>query len=88
MDKGAQGQFNLGSYSNKRLDELTAQIGTELDETKRNAMIAEAFRIHADDVGHLPLHQQALAWGMKKNIELVQLADNYNWLKWVVVKAP
>jgi len=88
VDKGAQGQFNLGSYSNKRLDELTAQIGTELDETKRNAMIAEAFRIHADDVGHLPLHQQALAWGMKRNIELVQLADNYNWLKWVVVKAP
>ena len=51
-------------------------------------MIAEAFRIHSDDIGHLPLHQQALAWGMKKNIELVQLADNYNWLKWVVVKAP
>ena len=41
-------------------------------------MIAEAFKIHADDIGHLPLHQQALAWGMKKNIELVQLADNFN----------
>ena len=49
-------------------------------------MIAEAFKIHADDIGHLPLHQQALAWGMKKNVELVQLPDNYNWLKWVVVK--
>jgi len=23
---------------------------------------------------------------MKKNVELVQLADNNNWLKWVVVK--
>ena len=56
------------------------------DENKRNAMIAEAFELHADDVGHLPLHQQALAWGMKKNVELVQLADNYHWLKWVTVR--
>jgi peptide/nickel transport system substrate-binding protein len=85
-DKGAQGQFNLGSYSNRRIDELTGQIAVELDERKRAAMIAEAFKLHADDVGHLPLHQQALAWGMKKSVDLVQLADNYNWLKWVTVK--
>ena len=25
-------------------------------------MIREAFKIHQDDVGHIPLHQQALAW--------------------------
>ena len=52
----------------------------------RNAMIAEAFKIHSDDIGHIPLHQQALAWAMKKNVELVQLADNFNLLKWVVIK--
>lgn len=86
VEKGAQGQFNLGSYSNKRLDDLTGQIAVELDVRKRNALIAEAFKIHSDDIGHLPLHQQALAWGMKKNVDLVQLADNYNWLKWVVIK--
>jgi ABC-type transport system substrate-binding protein len=32
-------------------------------QAKRTAMIHEAFRIHSDDIGHLPLHQQALAWG-------------------------
>jgi peptide/nickel transport system substrate-binding protein len=83
---GGQGQFNLGSYSNPKLDELTAKISAETDQAKRNAMIAEAFKIHQDDVGHLPLHQQALAWGMQKNVELVQLADNYNPFKWVVIK--
>ena len=88
MSPGAngQGQFNLGSYSNKRIDALGPQIASELDETRRNAMIAEAFKLHSDDVGHLPLHQQALAWAMRKNVTLVQLADNNNWLKWVVVK--
>ncbi len=88
MSPGAsgQGQFNLGSYSNKRIDALGPQIASELDEGKRNALIAEAFKLHSDDVGHLPLHQQALAWAMRKNVSLVQLPDNNNWLKWVVVK--
>jgi len=81
-----RGQFNLGSYANKRIDELGPQIASELDQKKRDAMIAEVFKIHSDEVGHLPLHQQALAWGMKKNVDLVQLADNINLLKWVVVK--
>ena len=84
--EGGQGQFNLGSYSNPRVDELTGQIASETDPAKRQAMISEAFKIHADDIGHIPLHQQMLTWGMKKNIELVQLADNFNYLKWVVVK--
>jgi peptide/nickel transport system substrate-binding protein len=81
-----RGQFNLGSYSNPKVDELTAKIASETDDTKRNAMIAEAFKIHSDDIGHLPLHQQALSWGMKKSVNLVQLADNFNYFKWVVLK--
>jgi peptide/nickel transport system substrate-binding protein len=84
-DKG-QGQFNLGSYSNARIDQLTAQIQSETDPTRRQAMITEAFKIHQDEVGHIPLHQQALAWGMKRNIELTQLADNMMPFKWIVVK--
>ncbi len=84
-DKG-QGQFNLGSYSNPKVDELTAKIQSETDQAKRNAMIAEAFKIHQDDVGHIPLHQQALAWAMKKNVDLVQLPDNFMPFKWVTVK--
>lgn len=85
-DKG-QGQFNLGWYSNARVDELTLKIQAETDQAKRNAMIAEAFKIHADEVGHIPLHQQALAWAMKKNVSVVQLADNFMPFKWVTVKA-
>ncbi|WP_428420134.1 ABC transporter substrate-binding protein [Methylibium sp.] len=84
-DKG-QGQYNLGGYSNPRIDELTQKVQSEIDAAKRGEMIREAFKLHQDDVGHIPLHQQALAWAMKKNIELVQLADNYMPYKWVVVK--
>ncbi|MGZ9032740.1 MAG: ABC transporter substrate-binding protein, partial [Burkholderiaceae bacterium] len=83
---GGQGQFNLGSYSNAKIDDLTKAVATETDVKKRNAMIAEAMKIHQDDVGHIPLHQQTLAWAMKKSVDLVQLADNYMYLKWVSVK--
>jgi peptide/nickel transport system substrate-binding protein len=84
--ENGQGQFNLGGYSNPRLDELTQKIASENNRAKRQALIAEAFKIHADDIGHLPLHQQPLVWGMKKNVEVVLLANNFNYLKWVVIK--
>jgi peptide/nickel transport system substrate-binding protein len=82
-DKTGAGQFNLGSYCNPKLDELTAKISSETDKAKRNEMIKEAFQIHIDDVGHLPLHQQMLAWGVSKKVQLVQLADNFMPFKWI-----
>jgi len=84
-DKGA-GQFNLGAYCNPKVDDLTKKIQAETDKTKRSAMIKEVFEIHTADIGHLPLHQQALAWGMSKKVELVQLADNFMMFKWITLK--
>ena len=83
-DKGA-GQFNLGAYCNPKVDELTKKIQAETDKNKRNAMIREAFEIHAGDVGHIPLHQQSLAWGVSKKVQLVQLADNFMPFKWMSI---
>ncbi|CAN5683876.1 ABC transporter substrate-binding protein [soil metagenome] len=83
---GGRGQFNLGAYSNKQVDELTDKIASETDAKKRNEMIHEAIKIHQDDIGHIPLHQQALNWGAKKNIELVQWPDNGMMWKYITVK--
>jgi peptide/nickel transport system substrate-binding protein len=84
-DKGA-GQFNLGSYCNPKVDELILKIKLEPDKAKRNAMIKEAFTLHADDIGHLPLHQQALTWGVANNVQLVQMADNVMPFRYISVK--
>jgi len=83
---GGRGQFNLGAYSNARVDELTEKVGSETDQKKRNEMIREAMKIHQDDVGHIPLHQQALNWGARKNIDMVQWPDNGMAWRYVVVK--
>jgi peptide/nickel transport system substrate-binding protein len=84
-DKG-QGQFNLGSYSNPKFDELALKVQTETDPKKRNEYIREAFKIHQDDIGHIPLHQQALAWAFSNKVSLVQLPDNRMFFKWITVK--
>ncbi len=82
--EGGRGQFNLGAYSNARIDELTTLVGSETDDKKRNDMIREAIKIHQDDIGHIPLHQQALNWGVKKSIEMVQQPGNE--MPWKYVK--
>ena len=82
-----QGQFNLGTYSNPKFDELTLKIQSETDQKKRNDMIHEAFKIHQDDIGHIPLHQQALAWGLNDKVALTQLPNNYMIFKWITLKS-
>ncbi|MBX9715570.1 MAG: ABC transporter substrate-binding protein, partial [Burkholderiaceae bacterium] len=58
-DEQGQGQFNLGSYSNARVDALTAAVQSETDPARRHLLIREALALHAKDIGHIPLHQQA-----------------------------
>jgi peptide/nickel transport system substrate-binding protein len=84
--EGGRGQFNLGAYSNPKIDELTEKVASETDQKKRNEMIHEAIKLHQDDIGHIPLHQQALNWGAKKNIDLVQLPANEMVWKYITVK--
>jgi peptide/nickel transport system substrate-binding protein len=82
----SRGLFNVGGYANKRVDELTAAVQVETDQKKRNAMITEAMKIHKEEFGHIPLHQQTVVWAARKNIDLVQLADNFFPLRFVKVK--
>ena len=83
---GPRGIFNNGGWSNAEFDRLTDQIAVETDQAKRQQMIDQAMRIHADQVGHIPLHQQTVIWAARSNIELQQMADNYFPLRYVQVK--
>jgi peptide/nickel transport system substrate-binding protein len=83
---GGKGQFNNGGYCNPKVDDLATKVLVEADTAKRDAMIVEAFKTLHDDVGYIPLHQQALAWGVAKNVEMVQRADNQPLFYWVQKK--
>jgi peptide/nickel transport system substrate-binding protein len=82
-EKSSRGETNLGGYCNKALDALTDKILGETDTTKRNDMIKQAFQIAYDDYGYIPLHQQALAWGVSKSVKLTQRADNAIVFSWI-----
>ena len=79
------GQFNLGGYCNPRINALAAKIQAESNQTLRQAMIDEAFSIHKEEVGHIPLHQQPLSWGVSINVSLVQRPDNIFSIRYVTL---
>jgi len=80
--KSTRGEANLGGYCNKQLDALTDKVLVETDPAKRDQLIKQAFEIEIKDYGYIPLHQQALAWGVSKKVKLTQRADNQVLLYW------
>lgn len=79
----SRGDTNVGGYCNKDFDALTDKVLQETDATKRDLLIKAAFEISAKDYAYIPLHQQALAWGVSKKIKLVQRPDNQVLPYWI-----
>lgn len=85
-DKGVGGPFNYGGYCNPKVDELNAKILVEADKAKRDQMIHDAFKIINDETGFIPLHQQSLAWGVSKKVDITQRADDQILFYWATKK--
>ena len=81
-----EGGLNAGGYSNPAFDALLPKIASELDTTKRTALMGEATAIIRNDVAYIPLHQQPITWAARKGVELKQAPDNQ--LRLWLVTAP
>ncbi|MEP2640677.1 ABC transporter substrate-binding protein [Roseobacter sp.] len=79
------GSWNFGGFSNARVDALLPMIQSEIDDTKRQAMLDEATQILQDEVAYVPLYVQPLVWGAQANITMTQRPDNFFILRWVTV---
>lgn len=84
--ESGRGKFNLGRYCNPKVDALTDMILTETNAPKRTAMIHEAWAMTTGDVAYVPLHQQAVAWGVSNKVDLAQRADNQFVWRHVMMK--
>ena len=80
------GTYNVGSFSDPKIDELTNAIEIEVDPIKRQALIFQALALHKADIGHIPLHQAGLAWGVRKGVIVVPRNDDSLELRWVKVE--
>lgn len=83
--EGADGSFNFGNYENPEVDQLIEQVKIETDDAKRTEAIHKALQLHAEDVGHIPLHDQVIPWAMGKNVDVIHRADNRLSAQWVTI---
>ncbi len=81
---GGDGNYNVGRYSNQRMDYVVDRIKVETDLPVRNRLLTEGLQLSNDTVSHIPLHNQVIPWAMKKNVEVVHRADNR--LDWRLIK--
>ena len=84
MGQGGDGNYNVGRYSNQRMDYVVDRIKVETDLPVRNRFLTEGLQVSNDTVSHIPLHNQIIPWAMKKNVEVVHRADNR--LDWRLIK--
>ena len=66
----SKGSWNKVNFNNARVDKLIQVMVEEVDLDKRNAAIAEAWKIVKDDISYLPLHHQVISWAAKKNVNV------------------
>jgi peptide/nickel transport system substrate-binding protein len=82
-EKGVGGNNNLGNYCNPKMEELIKQVLVENDKGKRDQLIKTAYQLgQNEEWGYIPLHQQALAWGVSDKVKVVQRADNQILFYW------
>ena len=84
VGQGGDGNYNVGRYSNPRMDTIVDRVKTETDLPVRNRFLTEGLQLSNDTVSHLPLHNQIIPWALKKNIDVTHRADNR--LDWRLIK--
>ena len=73
--EGGAGHYNLGNYSNPKLDALIKQATQTLDAKKRHAIEAKAMAMAMADVALIPLHYQSVIVATRKGLDYKTRAD-------------
>ncbi|MFK7942143.1 MAG: ABC transporter substrate-binding protein [Paracoccaceae bacterium] len=73
-DKG-WGSSNRGRYSNPKVDDLITKALATVDDSARQAALAEATEIAINDGAIIPLHYQVNTWAAKKGLKYEARTD-------------
>jgi peptide/nickel transport system substrate-binding protein len=68
------------------MDKLIQTLSAETDIAKRNATIATIWAKLKADVVYIPVHHQALSYGMKSDLDIPVDVSNQPKLKFVTFK--
>ncbi|WP_376087540.1 ABC transporter substrate-binding protein [Roseomonas sp. CCTCC AB2023176] len=75
--RAGMGASNRGRYSNPELDRRLAEALRTLDDSRRNALLAEASEIAFRDVAVIPLHHEVSVWAARRGVGYTTRADQY-----------
>jgi peptide/nickel transport system substrate-binding protein len=80
------GTTNRGRYSNPKMDALTIQATSTMDDAKRAQMLSDASDMAMDDYAILPLHYELSVWAMKKDVQYGGRADQTTLPQFITLK--
>ena len=80
------GSWNFTNYSNAKFDELTDAMLKEVDQAKRDKMIADAWKLAIEDMPYLPLHHQLIVWSMSDKVTIPIFANDSPNFKYSTMK--
>lgn len=69
------GVYNLGGYSNAKIDDMIQKAIVELDATKRHGMLQKTMAAAIDDGWVIPLHYQSVVVASRKGLKYTTRAD-------------
>jgi peptide/nickel transport system substrate-binding protein len=67
-DRKGEGDFNLGRWSNARVDAIIQRLQEEHDAAKRDTLVREALAIAGRELPLVPIHQPLIPWAMRRNV--------------------
>ncbi|MEO7744313.1 MAG: ABC transporter substrate-binding protein [Usitatibacter sp.] len=65
------GEYNVGLYSNAKVDALIDQARVEFDHGRRGSLLNEAMAIIDGEAGFVPLVYRNVTWAMRKPVKAV-----------------
>ncbi len=80
------GSWNFTGYSNAKLDDLSDAMLKEVDQTKRDKMVADAWAAVVADMPYLPLHHQVIVWAMSDKVTMPIFANDTPNFKYSTMK--
>jgi peptide/nickel transport system substrate-binding protein len=83
---GSSGSWNATKYSNPDIDQMIQSLSSETDLAKRNATIAQIWAKLKAETVYIGVHHQALAYGMKADIDIPVDVSNQPKLKAISFK--
>ncbi len=66
--KDGEGDFNMGRWSDARMDAILDRLKREADTAKRDALAREAQLRMAEALPIVTIHQPLIPWAMRKNV--------------------